>query len=205
MKKIIAAMLIAAMSLSLVACGNKSSENTNESSSEQQAAVAENATALLQGAYEKFDENLAALGGGADGFMGGYYDENDETTLVQGGPGAIPVENPNVISVGLLPEANVAMVDDAALVQHGMMLNFFAAAAFRVTDSANVETVAAALDEAIKNNMWMCGQPEGYVIITIGNYVVSTYGLNDNINSLKDALTATYESAKVAFEGSLME
>lgn len=204
MKKFITAMLIAAMSLSLVACGNKS--DNNETTTEAAAEVATSAEELLLGAYDVFAEKMAPLFEctaeevkGA--FMGGYYDENDETTLKQG-PGMVPVTDPSIMSIGLLPEANVAMVDDAALVQHMMMTNNFATMAFHVTDAANVDAVATALDEAIKNNQWICGQPEGYVVIKVGSYVVSCYGLNDYVGSLKEGVTTSYESAAVVAEGS---
>ncbi len=205
MKKIIA--IVAALVVVLgvfAACGGNNEDPSTGNENTMDAVT------VIAGAYDKFAENLAAKDESITAedakamFIGGYYDENDETTMVQGGAGKLPTDNANVTSIGLIPEANVAMIDDAALLQHPMMLNFFACTSFRVTDAANVEAVTAALDDAIKNNHWMCGQPEGYFIVTVGNVVVSVYGLNDNISAMKDALTATYENAVVAYEGSFV-
>lgn len=205
MKKIIAAMLIAVMSLSLVACGNN-----NGTQGGTEVEVAESAAELLTGVFDTFAEKLAPAYemDAADvklGFMGGYFNEEDETTLVMGGPGAVPVEDPSILTVGLLPEDSVALVDDAALVMHAMMTNNFAAVAYHVADTTNVDTVAETLKTAMEGNQWMCGQPDGFYVVKVGSYVVSFYGLTDNINALKDALTETYETAEVAYEGSFIE
>jgi hypothetical protein len=50
----------------------------------------------------------------------------------------------------------------------------------------------------------VCGQPEGFVIVTVGDYVVLSYGLFDNINPMKEALTSTYTGAVVAHEASFI-
>ncbi len=203
MKKIIAIVAALVVVLGVFAACGGNNEDPSAGNDNTMDAVT-----VIAGAYDKFAENLAAKDESLTAedakamFIGGYYDENDETTMVQGGAGKLPTDNANVTSIGLIPEANVAMIDDAALLQHPMMLNFFACTSFRVTDAANVEAVTAALDGAIKENNWMCGQPEGYFIVTVGNVVVSVYGLNDNISAMKDALTATYENAVVAYEGS---
>lgn len=235
MKKIITAMLIATMSLSFVACGNKSTDNntsgSNETTTEANETTTEadettteadetttaeavtgtieNATDMLLAGYDAFAEALApSFEMSAEdvkaSFMGGYYNEDDETTLTAG-PGMVPVTDATVTSIGLLPEDSVAMIDDASLVMHPMMTNYFAAMAFHVTDEANVATVAETLANAIKDNQWMCGQPEGYVVITVDSYVVSMYGLTDNIDALKDGITGACENAVIAYEGSFAE
>ena len=213
-KRILSVLLALLFAMTVfVACDKEPVENNdatenNGENTEVVAPVAENAEDLLTKAYQAFAENLApAFDMPAEdimmAFMGGYYDENDETTLKQG-PGNVPVDNDAIASIALLPADVAAKVDSAAMFQHPMMTNYFVGAAFRVTDAADVEAVANALKDAIANNHWMCGQPEGYYVITIGNFVVSTYGLMDNINALKDAIVATYEGAVVATEGSFI-
>ncbi len=203
MKKIFALALALIMSMSIiVACDN------TPDGGDKFVSPAENATALLNGAYDAFAEKLAPAYemDAADikmMFPGGYYDENDETTMTQG-PGNVPVDNDLITAVALFPAANLSMIDNAALVQHPMMQNFFVTAAFHVTDVNNVNTVAAALNDSVKNNQWMCGQPEGFVIVTVGDYVVLSYGLFDNINPMKEAVTTTYTDAVVAYEVSFI-
>lgn len=205
-KRILSVILALLLAMTVfVACDKEPAENNGDNNA---APVAENAEELLTKAYPTFAENLApAFEMPAEdimmSFMGGYYNENDETTLKQG-PGAVPVDNDAIASIALLPADVTAKVDDAAMFQHPMMVNFFVGAAFRVTNAADVDAVANAMKDAIANNQWVCGQPEGYYVIKIGNFVVSTYGLMDNINALKDAVVATYESAVVVAEGSFI-
>jgi len=203
MKKVLALTLALLMAMSMmVACNNDGDKG------DEFVSPAASAVELLNGAYDAFAEKLAPAYemDAADikmMFPGGYYDENDETTMTQG-PGNVPVDNDLLISVALFPEANLSMIDNAALVQHPMMQNFFVTVAFHVADLNNVATVAAAVNESLKNAHWMCGQPEGFVVITVGDYVVLSYGLFDNINPMKEALLATYEGAAVAHEGSFI-
>ena len=205
-KRILSVILALLLAMTVfVACDKEPAENNGDNNA---APVAENAEELLTKAYPTFAENLApAFEMPAEdimmSFMGGYYNENDETTLKQG-PGAVPVDNDAIASIALLPADVTAKVDDAAMFQHPMMVNFFVGAAFRVTNAADVDAVANAMKDAIANNQWVCGQPEGYYVIKVGNFVVSTYGLMDNINALKDAVVATYESAVVVAEGSFI-
>ncbi len=207
-KRILSVILALLLAMTAFVACDKEPANDNNGEEENVAPVAENAEELLTKSYQAFAENLAPVFGiSAEeimmSFMGGYYDENDETTLKQG-PGNVPVDNDAIASTALLPTDMAAKVDDAAMFQHPMMVNYFVGAAFRVTDAADVDAVAAALKDAIENNQWMCGQPEGYYVIKVGNFVISTYGLMDNINALKDAVVATYESAVVVAEGSFI-
>lgn len=213
MKKFITAILIATMSFSLVACGNKSTNNSsssNETTTEGAVnSAVKNATDVLLGAYDDFAEALApSYEMSAEelktSFTGGYYDENDETTLTQG-PGAVPVTNATITSIGLLSEDSLSMIDDASLLMHPMMTNYFAAMAFHVTEEANVDTVAKSLSDAILNNQWMCGQPEGYVVIKVDSYVVSMYGLFDNINAFKAGIIGAFENAVIVDEGAFVD
>lgn len=170
--------------------------------------VAASAVELLVNAYDAFAEALApSFGMPAEdikmSFMGGYFDENDPAAITQG-PGSIPVDNEAISYEALLPTDAVAKVDDAAILKHPMMLNFFVGVAFRVTNEADIDSVVDGLKNSIANNHWQCGQPEGYYVIKIDNFVVSTYGLMDNINALKDAITSTYEDAVVVYEGSFI-
>ena len=205
-KRILSVILALLLAMTVfVACDKEPAENNGDNNA---APVAENAEELLTKAYPTFAENLApAFEMPAEdimmSFMGGYYNENDETTLKQG-PGAVPVDNDAIASIALLPADVTAKVNDAAMFQHPMMVNFFVGAAFRVTNAADVDAVANAMKDAIANNQWVCGQPEGYYVIKVGNFVVSTYGLMDNINALKDAVVATYESVVVVAEGSFI-
>ena len=46
----------------------------------------------------------------------------------------------------------------------------------------------------------MCGFPDKVVVISVGDYVVMAYGLEDNINNLVAACSAVEESATVLID-----
>ncbi|MBQ7973156.1 MAG: hypothetical protein IJ291_06855 [Lachnospiraceae bacterium] len=101
----------------------------------------------------------------------------------------------------------VAKTDDIATMMNMMMSNNFTSAAYHVTDAANVEGSVAELKDAMLNNQWMCGIPEKFIIVTVGeNYVVSAYGNAQVIDAFNAAIAAIYgDAAVVAVEESLAQ
>lgn len=175
MKKFTALLLALVMVLSLAACGAKNDASTDIADS----------TTLLSNVFAAYAE--------AEKFpIGGGTAEN----MVMDAPGALDVADAETMDfmVGF-PMANAAMIDDAASAMHMMNANTFTAGAFRVTDSGNVETVVKALQENIQARQWMCGIPEGLVIYTVGNYVVSAFGAQQLLDTFTAHLTATFEGA----------
>lgn len=175
MKKLTALLLALVMVLSLAACGAKNDAATDIADS----------TTLLSNVFAAYAENEKfPIGGGTA--------EN----MVMDAPGALDMSDAETVDfmVGL-PVDSAAMVDDAASAMHMMNANTFTAGAFRVTDSGNVETVVKALQENIQARQWMCGIPEGLVIYTVGNYVVSAFGAQELLDVFTAHLTAAYEGA----------
>lgn len=175
MKKLTALLLALVMVLSLAACGAKNDAATDIADS----------TTLLSNVFAAYAENEKfPIGGGTA--------EN----MVMDAPGALDMSDAETVDfmVGL-PVDSAAMVDDAASAMHMMNANTFTAGAFRVTDSGNVETVVKALQENIQARQWMCGIPEGLVIYTVGNYVVSAFGAQELLDVFTAHLTATFAGA----------
>lgn len=175
MKKFLALMLALVMVLSLAACGGKNDAATDIPDS----------TTLLSNVFAQYAENEKfPVGGGAG------------EAMVMDAPGALDVSDAETMDfmVGL-PMDSAAMVDDAASALHMMNANTFTAGCFRVTDSANVDAVVSALQSNIQARQWMCGIPEGLVIYTVGNYVVSAFGAQDLLDTFTAHLTAVYEGA----------
>ena len=171
MKKFTALLLALVMVLSLAACGAKNDASTDIPDS----------TTLLSNVFAAYAEDEKfPIGGGA------------------GAPGAMDVADTETLDfmVGL-PADSAAMIDDAASALHMMNANTFTAGCYRVTDSANVETVVKALQENIQARQWMCGIPEGLVIYTVGNYVVSAFGAQELLDTFASHLGGVYGEAVV--------
>ena len=177
MKKILALMLALTMVLSLAACGNQNDASTD----------IPDATTLLSSVFAGYAEDEKfPIGGGAG------------EAMVMDAPGAMDLSDAETVDymVGLPVDA-AAMVDDAASALHMMNANTFTAGAFRVSDSGNVEAVVKALQENIQARQWMCGIPEGLVIYTVGNYVVSAFGAQDLLDTFASHLGSVYGEAVV--------
>ena len=124
------------------------------------------------------------------------------------GPGRVAPEfdeenNTYLASVNF-PVEHVALIDSASSVFHGMMLNNFTCATYHVTDSANVDTLVNALKTSIGSAQWVCGQPEVYTIITVGNYVTAIYGLEMITDDITGVIEGLFENATVVCKVAVM-
>ena len=124
------------------------------------------------------------------------------------GPGRVAPEydeenNPYLASVNF-PVAHVGLIDSAASVFHGMMLNNFTCATYHVADSANVDTLVNALKTSIGSAQWVCGQPEVYTIITVGNYVTAIYGLEMITDDITSTIEGLFDNATVVCKEAVM-
>ena len=94
-----------------------------------------------------------------------------------------------------MPEADVAMIDDAASLEHMMNGNSFTAGAFHVSDKENVAIVAEHIKDGIFAKEWMCGFPEILVVYQVDDYVISAYGLTDFIEPFAEKIVEVYPEA----------
>ncbi len=119
--------------------------------------------------------------------MEAFATENPEATEEEwiafnesiSGPGTISLTEDNRTTLeGIgFPVDKMNLVDSAASGYHGMMQNFFYVTMYHVADPANVTVLADAYKESITKTNFVCGQPEGYTILTTGNYVIAVFGL----------------------------
>ncbi|MBO5410815.1 MAG: hypothetical protein J6A60_06100 [Clostridia bacterium] len=217
MKKILALILALAMAFALAACGGNTEEETTAPAIEEtqapeieetqapevdateaeggnEAADVEVSSALelLEKAWANHPEEEKAY------FLGG----NDFENPVNGAPGKFDMSDAEAAESLLgIPQAEIAKVDDVASIMHAMNGNNLTCGAYHLTDSANVQSFADALKEAIMNKQWMCGFPEKLIIVSVGDYVVCAYGSTQNIDNLKADFTAAYgDSVNVIYD-----
>lgn len=203
MKKWLVAMLLVTVSCAMVACGkenteetpsddvvveeNSTSEETTENASEEiseEAQVSENgAVTILTDVWNVYaeEQKFPAMGG-------------DYTTFVDGTPGAMDLSDKESLAALIyLPEANIADVDEAASLIHGMMVNNFTGAALHLSDSTKAESLVGALKDNILATQWLCGTPDTLVIYTVnGEYVVYAFGSKDIIDNFKAKVVEVY-------------
>ena len=197
MKKLFALLLATLMLVAFTACGNETTEPTNDdtaaTTTTAPAPEAEPAPApleVLNTVWNNYDEanKFFAMGG-------------DYGTLVENAPGAVDVTNyDNFGGLLVCPAEAAGMIDDAASLVHSMNANTFTGAAYHLADASNKDAFVTAMQDAINGNQWMCGFPDKLIIAVVGGeYVLLTFGVNDAINPFETKLAAAYPDAVIAY------
>lgn len=184
MKKLIAMLLALTCVFGLVACGGNANNETPETD-----PVVKPASAL-----EVLEKTWAAVAEDSKFFaMGG-----DMENMVDNAPGAYSLTDEGLTATLLVPADQIANIDEAASLVHGMMLNNFTFGAYHVTGDVNA--FVEAMHTAIANNPWMCGMPEKLIIAVVGGeYVIAGFGINDAVSPFEAAFTATYPDAEMKY------
>ena len=79
----------------------------------------------------------------------------------------------------LLPEAQLSGIRDGASLVHMMNGNIFTAAAIGLGEGTDAQALASAWREAIRQNRWICGQPDKLVMYRIGDQILMAFGSAD--------------------------
>lgn len=192
MKKIVSLLLVLVMALSLAACNNQPAETTG--TTETTAPVVEGPASA-----EEILLNIWAL-----------YGEDEKFAVVGGNPDNMYMEGPaaynaeafgNLTFSHLIPEAEIASLEEAATVVHMMNANSFTAAAVKLTAGTDVAAFAATMQNAIQTNPWMCGFPERMIIVDMGgNYVLFAYGINDAMTPFCTKLATAYPAVTTLYD-----
>ena len=189
MKKLITLCLALIMVLSMAACGSKNTETPTEPENTP-VEVPASALEILETVWALYgdDEKFPVMGG-------------DANNMVDGAPGAFGLEDADMATYQLLvPAEQLANIDEAASLFHGMMLNNFTCGVFHVT--GNAQDFAKALVDAVKTNQWMCGMPETMQVSVIGGeYVLMAFGINDAMTPFEAKLAEAYPAAETVASG----
>ena len=187
MKKIIAMLLAVMLVASVAACGNKTEGgDTTPATTEAKVQVPASALEILDTVWASYadDEKFPVFGG----------NQNENANME--GPGKFDITDTDGLSYLLLvPAEQIANIDDAASLTHGMMTNNFNCGVYHVTGDA--KAFAEAMKTAVTGNQWMCGMPEKVLVTVIGGeYVLVAYGIGDAINPFQAKVAAAYTAAE---------
>jgi hypothetical protein len=228
MKKIITLLLLASMALTLASCGRNRDKNldSTSSSSSQSTENANGGTSASAGAksflhsvYGAFLANMAPVYGvsSADEVKGYFAgpetqtvtekDENGEEfsyELPKNEPGAIsPDDGETLESQTLFPSASADKLDSASVYFNLMNQNNGTFAAFEVKNEGDMQSLADMMKTKVKNNQWICGFPERYQIMRVGDILLFSYGLDESLTAWKNAVTSAYADAEVLYDEKL--
>lgn len=187
MKKFVSLLLVLVMVAAMaVGCANEKPAETTE------PAVAVPASAL------EILENIWALYGEDEKFfcMGG-----DFNNPVDNAPGNYSLEDVEMFSYQLyVPADQVANVESAASLIHGMNVNTFTCGVFHMAEGADANAFATAVRDNVQSAQWMCGFPEKLIVAVVGGeYVLMVFGLNDAVNPFETKLATAYPDAVISY------
>ena len=195
MKKLFALTLAIFMLLTMVACSMESTKGTKDTKDENPIEEAiEDATGLLKKVWNGIDEDnrFFAYGG-------------DAANMVDGEPGAYNLSDAESAKAQLvLSDEAAEMVDSASTLFHAMNANTFTAVSYKLKDGADRKDFANKMEDAIKNNQWICGFPEKLVIAHVADdYTIVAFGAGEIMDNFKKSLTTSYSSAEIVTETAL--
>ncbi len=183
MKKLISVLLALTLVVGLVACGNSGGGETEGEKLEVPASALE----ILEKIWNAYGEDKPFYA------MGGDYGNP-----VENAPGNYSLTDEGLTSTLLVPADQVANIDQAASLIHGMMLNNFSAGVYHVTGDATA--FAEAMHTVFSNNRWLCGTPEKQLIAVIGGqYVLAVFGLDELLTGFESKLTTVYPQAAIKY------
>lgn len=208
MKKLIAFLLVLTMAVGLLACGNKNSGETTGSttqatteatteSTEGTTAVPEpnDATQVLTAIWNAMDESKKFF------VMGG-----DMENSVDNAPGNYSLTDEGISTILYVPADQLENLDQASSLIHGMLVNNFTSAVFHMADGADAAAFADAMKSSIDSTRWLCGTPEKLLIAVIdGEYVLTAFGLNQNMTAFETALGTAYPDAKIKYSEAITD
>ena len=221
MKKTLAMLLAVIMVVGLfAACGNTEDKNTEKETTEAVPETTEAVVDATSGAtveenteeeiIEEVTEPVAAESNASTVILENIWAQVGEDNqffvvggnmenYVDGAPGNYNMEYKENLPFNLLvPEAELANIDEAGFMQHAMNANNFTAGVVHYT--GDVATFAAAMQAAIQGNQWMCGFPETLIIAAIDSeYVLVSFGVNDAMDLFVPAVSAAYANAEILY------
>ncbi len=192
MKKILACLLALTMIFALASCGGNdtsSVENTSsveETVSNEETVTGETAVDVLNKIWASYADEEKFMAGGGDA-------DNTNTE----GPGVYGIADADALYNSLtFPTDSVSKIKNAASLMNMMNANFFTCAAYQLNDAADAQAVADAIKSAFLAREWMCGFPERLYVVSVGDVVVSAYGVADFMNTYVENV-GTIEGATV--------
>ena len=186
MKKIMSLILAGVLMLTLAACGAEKPAETTAPA----APAVESSLAVLENIWALYgeDEKFAVIGGNME-------------SPVDGAPGNYDMAYAEGLTWNLLvPEDQLANIDQAASMIHMMNANTFTSGVVHLVEGTDAAAFAQVMRDAIQNNRWMCGFPETLTVAVIGGeYVLIAFGVNNAMNPFMTHFGEASPGAEILF------
>lgn len=214
MKRIVSLLLVCAMMLTMAACGGSGDADSTTGATEtteettQSVTGPESALEVLENIWNAFpaEEQFSVYGGDMETHAAMMEASTEEEPYeIPNAPGKYDMTYAESLPyILLIPEEQMANVDEAATMIHMMLANNFTSGVVHLTEGTDVADFTAAVHEAIMNNPWMCGFPEKELVAVVGGeYVLIAFGVNDAMTPFQTHFQESYPDAQIAYNEDL--
>lgn len=152
-----------------------------------------NSAKILQKIWDLYpeDERFAAYGGAVE-------------HSVADGPGDLDLSVTEELTTRyMLPEDQLAKLQEGASLVHLMNNNIFSAAVFQVKE--DVQNLAKSWRSSIQATRWICGQPDRMILAQPENgYLLMAFGSQDAMTAFKTKLMEAYPAANILYEEAIV-
>ena len=204
MKKLITLLLVLTMVLSMAACtaninidNGDEKETTENTNNDIQVVPDTSALEILSNIWDLYpeDEQFYVSGGNMEYHI--EQMEKDENYMPPNAPGVYDMAYAeNLPYLLYIPESELANVDSAATMVHGMLANNFSAGVVHVKAGTDVNAMANAIKANLAQTQWICGTPDQMLIAVVaGEYVLIAFGINDAMNPFFTKLATAFPGA----------
>jgi hypothetical protein len=141
--------------------------------------------AAIWDAYDD-EERFAAYGGAVE-------------NSVSDAPGDLDLANTEELTTRyLVPEAQVAMIQDAASLVHMMNNNIFTGVVFHLTAEGEVSAFAEAVRTNVGQTQWICGQPDRLLMVQPQpGFVLMAFGSEDAMGVFHTKLLQVFPESEI--------
>lgn len=150
---------------------------------------ASDSVGILESVWNLFgeDERFAAYGGSVN-------------HAVDNMPGNLNMSDADELaSKYLIPQGQLANIAEGASLVHMMNSNIFTAAVLRLAEGTDVESFAKAWRDTIRQNQWICGQPDELLMLEMDGFVLMAFGSGDAMSLFEGKAMSAFPNAKTLY------
>jgi len=219
MKKHIAFILTVSLLFCLAGCGGSGPADTTGSTGPSQTEPSQTEPSQTDPTGQTNPEGSNPVAGqsGVVGILSSVWEDFPEENrfAAYGGMMENPVDSApgkldlsiadEITSKYLIPQEQLAQVEEGASLVHMMNSNIFTAATFRLRSGSDAEAFAKAVRENIQKNQWICGQPDRLVVARPeADTVLVVFGNEDVMKVFGGSLTRLYPEAKIFYDEAIV-
>lgn len=207
MKKLLSALLAAAMLISLTACGDKDKPNDTPDNPDNSSGASDSENPGQDNSANEEEPVYVPLDVLTTVWLN--YPEDAKFAAAGGevmdGPGALtgdfatPEAMDNLLGI---PQSEAEKISEPACLMHMMNANTFTSGAYTVADGDR-EAIAKSVNDNIMNRQWMCGIPDKMFVATIGDCIISAFGNGEIMDQFKTTLTECYPDTVFVYENNI--